>query len=164
MKPVMPNEVKEKLASYIKNQIDISDLIKDFDIRNLDLSGSRIKEFNRPDDDISGVILANSIIGEDGKITNLSRATMRGINCKGTVFKGELMVRKADCSGSCFYGAYMVNMDYKFCNFEHCDFCGAAFTIATPKGMGAKLSDDFFKNLAKYWDVEIIKKPTKEEK
>ncbi len=155
MKRPMSNELRKKIKMHIKNRIDISDLIKDVSIKGEDLSRAIVKDFSRPDDDISGCNLCETVIGEDGKITNLNRITGRNLNCQRTILKGMVWLRRADVRNSNFKGAFMPQLDYRFSDLRGCDFCGAIFNFGSDKGVGAILGEDFFKDFAKQWGVEI---------
>jgi len=87
--------LRNKIKRYIKNGLDISDLIKDYDIRNENLAGSIIIKFDRPYQDISGCKLARAVIGKAGEITNLCGIKMDYCNCRYTVFLGSLWLRNA---------------------------------------------------------------------
>lgn len=151
----MSNELRKKIKMYIKNHIDISSLIKDVSIKGEDLSRAIIKNFDRADDDISRCNLCEAVIGEDGKITNLNRIVARNINGQRLVFKGTVWLRRADVRNSNFKGAFMPQLDYRFSDLRGCDFCGAIFNFGSDKGVGAILGEDFFKDFAKQWGLEI---------
>ncbi len=158
MKKQPSNEIKQKIQSYIKNKLDISNLIQDIDIRGLDLSGSIICTFNRPDDDYSGCNLSESVIGTEDKITNISNSKMLNCNFRNTIFKGTIWMRHCDARNSDFRGAYMVNLDYRFTNFEGCNLCSAVMRIGTKEGLGAILDENFMRDLSKYWQVNVTKR------
>jgi len=155
MKKPMSNKLRKKIKMYIKNKLDISDLIKDVSIKGENLSRAIIKDFSRPDDDISGCNLCEAIIGEDGKITNLNRVIAKNMNCQRAVLKGKVWLRLANARNSNFKEAFMPQLDYRFADLRGCDFCGAIFNFGSDKGVGAILGDDFFKDFAKQWGVEI---------
>lgn len=150
----MNREKYEKIRTYIKNRLDISDLIKGEDIRNLDLSYAIIKDFNRINDDISGVNLSNAIIGEEGKITNLSGTIMRNCNFKGAKFLGKVFMRRVDARGSSFKDAYMPYVEYQYGDFRNCDFCGAIITIHGRNGLRARFDKKLWDELTKGWIFE----------
>ena len=155
MKPKLTSQQKQEIQMYIKNQLDISPLIDNYSIAGEDLSNAIIKTFNRPDEDISGVILANAIIGEENKITNMNRTIARNCNFRSSRWLGEVWARRIDARNTTFTNVFMPNMDYRYADLRGCDFCGAVFQIATPKAMGSRFSEDFFKDMAKFWNVEI---------
>jgi len=158
----MTNELRKKIRMYVKNRIDISLLIKDVCIKGENLSNAIIKDFSRPDDDISGCNLACAIIGEEGKITNLNRVTAKNINCQKAVLKGIIWLRRADCRNGNFKEAFMPHLDYRYADLRDCDMCGAIFNFGSDKGVGAILGENFFKEFEKQWGVEIRVIPGKE--
>jgi uncharacterized protein YjbI with pentapeptide repeats len=156
MKQKIPHLLRAEINSRIKNGLDISDLIEPYDIKGEDFTNARIKRFRRPDDDISGLIACNVIFGEEGgeKIV-LNRAIARNCNFQRAVFKTELLAKGLDARGSNFCKAFLPYVDYRYADLRGCDFCGTVFTITTPKAIGAKFDERFFKELAKFWNVEI---------
>lgn len=156
MKP-MTEVLKKEIAIYIKNKNDISDLIRDVDIRNSDLSNSIIKDLNRVCGDISGCNFSRAIIGTLENITNLCNCRMRNCSFYQTQFIGKIWVRRADAKGSNFNEAHMENFEYQYTNFEDCTFCNAVIRVGVGYGFGAKFSESFFKDLARGWNVQIIK-------
>jgi len=123
MKP-MTNELREKIRTYIKNKLDISDLIKDVDIKGEDLSYAIIKNFDRVNDDISGCNFTSCIIGEKDKVTNLSGTIMRNCSFKDAKFLGKVYMRKVDAQGSTFRDCYMPYAEIQYSNFKNCCVCG----------------------------------------
>jgi len=159
MKKMLSLKQKEKIANYIKNRIDISDLITDYDIKGLDLSRAIISKFNRPDDDMSGTIFANTVIGIQGEVTNLSRSKFQGCNFKNARFLGKVWLRHADLRNCNLQGTHIPHMDFKFADFRGCNFCGVCFPhgdIAAKPGLGAKFSDNLFDDIAKGWELPIL--------
>ena len=148
-----PEEIK-KVKTYIKNGLDISELIKNKDIRNLDLSYAKIKDFNRVNDDISGVNLSYAVIGEENKITNLSGTIMRNCNFRGAKFLGKVFMRKVDARNSCFREAYMPYVEYQFGDFRNCDFCGVIICIHGRNGLKAKFDKKLWDELTRAWIFE----------
>jgi len=133
------NDIRNKIRQYIKNQIDISPLIQNVDIKGEDLSRAIIKTFNRPDEDISNTCFYQAIIGEEGKITNLNRIKALNCNFHRTKFLGTVWVRYAELKNSNFREADLVALDYKFADFRGCDCCDVIIRIGSDKGTGAKL-------------------------
>lgn len=154
----MTSFVREQIKIAIKNGNDISHLIKGVTICNEDLSGARIKEFNRISEDLSGLKLSKAIIGEEGKITNLSGSNMRKCRFDDVVFLGFIYMRRCDCRDSVFSGATMHNLEYQYTDFRGCTFCETAIRLGTSFSLGAKFSSDVFKDLGKMWGLEIKQK------
>ena len=155
MNKSMDNKLRAKILKYIKNGMDISDLIKDVDIAGEDFSRAIIKEFYRPGDDISNCNFTNAVIGEAGKTINISRAKAVGCNFKGATFPGLVMARRTDLRNCNFTSTNIPNSDYKFADLRGSDFCNTIFCIGTKRSYGAKFDKKFFKDLAKFWGVDI---------
>ena len=148
----------EEINMYIKNGADISPLIADYSVKGENLSNAIIKTFDRPDEDISGLILTGATIGEEGKVTNLNRTIAKGCNFRQTTWKGDVWARRADFSGTSFHSAFLPYMDYRNADMRHCDFCGAVYQFATERGLGVKYSDEFFEELGRFWNVIILRR------
>ncbi len=151
----MSNSVREQIQVYIKNGIDISGLIKDYSIKNENLSGAKIKSLAKPDCDISGCNFSNCTIGDDKIITNLNRTIARSCSFKGTVFKGEVWARRIDARHSNFTGAWLPNVDYKHADLRDCIFCDTVFCIGTERAYGALFDEKLFQDLTKFWNIEV---------
>lgn len=156
MKPRIPDSVRKEVQTKIKNNIDIGSLITPYSISGEDFAGAVIKEFNRVEEDLSNLNLANAIIGEEGKETHISRSNMKGCCFKGTKFLGKVIAKKTDFRNTDFSGAYIPYCDYRLADMRGCTFCGTIFTIQTGYSLGAKFDVAFFKDLAKHWDVQVI--------
>ena len=154
MKP-MSSDLRRKIKMAIKNRLDISDLIRDVDIKGEDLQYAIIKDFTRIKCNISRVNLSNAVIGQKGKITNISGNIMRECNFGDTTFIGKVFMRRCDCTGSDFSGADCRDVEYQNSNMRDCRFCETVLRIGTAYGMGARFSQDFFKDLEQGWNVEI---------
>ena len=147
---------------YIKNKIDISPLIEDYCIMGEDFTGAIIKKFNRPDEDVSGLIIANAVIGEEKSTTNMNRMVARNCNFRNSKWLGEVWARRADFRHTSFRNMFCPYMDYRYADLRFCDFCGAVFQIISTNGIGVKLSSEFFDEISKYWNIEIIQKKVEE--
>ena len=160
MKPILTSEQLQEIKLYIKNHIDIAPLIKDYDIKGRDFSGAIITYLNRPDEDVSGIVLNNVILGVEGKTINFNRTICVNSSWRGLHLKGELIARNAIFTNSSFMDAFLPYVDYRNADFIGCDFCNCTFTIATQRGQGAKFDTKFFKDLAHAWNIEItLKEP-----
>lgn len=157
MKP-MTAELRSKIQLYIKNGIDISDLIEGVEIQNEDFSYAIIKYFNRIKDDISGIRLSKAIIGEEGKITNVSGSKIRNAFFDDVKFLGSVFMRRCDCRGTDFGGAQLQNVQYQGTDFRLCKFCEAAIRIGTSYSAGSKFSPDLFKDLGIMWNLDVKQK------
>lgn len=154
LKP-MTHEIRTKIKRYIKNRIDISDIIKDIDIKGEDLSYAIIETFNRVSDNLSGTRFSHASIGKEGRITNLSGTKM--INCRfdDTIFRGMVYMRRCDCHDSDFSGAVLTNVEYQYSNFENCKFCETCIRIGTKYSAHSKFSANLFQDLGKMWNLKI---------
>lgn len=153
MKPIS-HELRKKIKTYIKNKLDISELIKDIDIKKEDLSGAIISKFDRINDNISGCNLARAIIGKEGELTQLSNTKMLNCCFKGTRFLGRVWFRKVDARGSNFSEAWLPYVEYQYADLRDCTFCSTIFPIGSREGYKAKFSKNFFKELTKAWIIE----------
>lgn len=153
----LSNELKNKINSYIKNKIDISDLLIGYDIKGLDLSNSVISNFNRINEDLSNTNFAGATIGIEGKITNLSNNNFQHCNFRGTRFLGKIFMRRCDCRNASFAEAFLPYVEYQYSDFRGCKFCATTLTIGSREGLKAKFSKELFTELIKYWDIEGVK-------
>lgn len=153
MRKLNDNEINE-LRIRIKNNLDISDIIKNKDIRGLDLSYAIISDFNRIKDDISNCNLSYAIIGRDNIITNLSGTKMINCNFKGAKFLGKVWLRRVDARNSNWSGAYVPYVEYQYADFRGATFCDTIITIGSRQGLGAKFSKRFLDELCKHWILE----------
>ena len=161
MKKPMTNDLRKKIAMYIKNHIDISDLIKDTSIKGENLSRAIIKDFSRPGDDISGCNLCEAVIGEEDKITNLNNIIGQNANFQRAIFKGTIWLRRANIRNCNLKGAFVPRLDYRFSDLRGCNFCDIVFNTGSSKATGAILDENFFKGFAEQWGVEITMKKSK---
>ena len=158
MKPKLSGAQRLEIKMYIKNKLDISPLIENYCVSSEDFTGAIIKKFDRPDEDISGIVLSNCIMGEEGKVTNLNRVIARNCNWRNSIWKGEVWARRGDFRHTSMTDIFLPYIDYRYADLRNCDFCNAVFQIGTAKGLGAQFSQDFFSDLAKSWNVEITLK------
>lgn len=160
---MMTDELRKKIQIYIKNRLDISPLIKDVSIKGENLSGAIIKDFNRVGDNISGCNLSRAIIGEEGKVTNISGTIARNCIFKGTKFLAKVFARKCNFNYSNFSEAFLAYWEYQYSSFLHCTFCDTVIPIGSRIGLGAIFDENLFKELSKLWNLEITVKPKSKE-
>ncbi len=158
---IMTEELRKKIKTYIKNKIDISPLIQDIDLKGEDLSGAIIKTFNRVEDDLSGCNFSRCIIGEEGKITNLSGTKFRNCNFRGTKFLGKIFLRHCDCRNSDFSEAWMPYVEGQFSDFRECKICEVFTRIGTDYWFKAKFDEGVLGDFPKMWGLEV--RPKREE-
>lgn len=158
MKLKLSSTQRDEIKMYIKNQLDISPLIENYSIAGEDLSSAIIKRMNRPDEDISGVILAGAVIGEEGGIVNLNRAIARGCNFRSSRWNGQIWFRKASLNNTSFKDCFCPYVDFRKADMRGCDICGMVMQVLTPTTMDALFGDDMLQEIAKHLHVDIIKK------
>ena len=93
----MTSDLRRKIKMAIKNRLDISELIKNVEIKGEDLSYAIIKDFTRVKCNISRAKFCNTIIGQKSKITNISDNIMKECNFGDTTFIGTVFMRRCNC-------------------------------------------------------------------
>ena len=155
MKP-MTEQQRKKIKTHIKNNLDISDLIKDYSIRGENLAGAQIKYLSRPNDDITGVNLSNTIIGAKGVINNISGCKGRNSNWNQCEVQGVMFARRCDFRNANFSGAILPNVEYQFTDFRYATFCETALRMGTDYGRGCKMDENFFRDLTRGWNIKVV--------
>ena len=158
----MTHDLRDKIKMYVKNGIDISPLIEGIDIKGEDFSGAIIKTFNRVNDNISDIKLERAIIGEKGKVTNLSGTKMINCKCGDMRFLGKVFLRRCNCEDSDFSGADFSNVEYQKTNFRGCKFCETLIRLGSSYGTDATFDSNLFKELTKNWRLKVEVLPPKE--
>lgn len=152
------NDLRQKIKMYIKNGIDISDLIRDCYIKGEDLSNSVIKYLHRVNEDLSNTNFYGAIIGkEEGKVYFLN-CIMTDCNFEKVKFLGRLTFSNCDLKRSIFRDTFMPDVEYQGSDFSNCIWCHCVLKIGTEEGKGCKFSTDFFKALTKGWGIDVIVK------
>ena len=149
----MTEEKRKQIQMYMKNRMDISELIANVSIKGENLSGAIIKTMNRPGDDISGVNLSRAIIGESDKTVEWSNVIANNCNLYRTRFLGRIRANNAKITNSNLNRCYVPFADYKQTDFRGSSFCGAIFRIGTGDGKGAKFDKEVIDLLIKEWVV-----------
>jgi len=147
----MTQELRDRIKDYIKQGLDISNLIQDIDIKGEDFSYAIIKNFNRSNQNLSGLKLYMAQIGEEGKIMVISNNNMQNCNFTASKFIGKIFFRKNDCRNSKFNKADWSNVEYQFTDFRGCSFCDVIIRMGTDYGYKATFDEDMFTELTKYW-------------
>ena len=155
MKKPMTVEQRKKIQTYIKNGLDISDLIKDYSIKHEDLSGAIITTICRANDDMNGVNFSRCIIGLRGAVNNISGCKARRSRWCDTEVLGVMFARKCDFREADFSGAVLTNVEYQNTDFRGAKFCEACMRLGTDYGLGCKMDENFFRDLAKGWNLEV---------
>lgn len=148
---------KEKIMMAIKNGSDISDLIADYDISNMYLAGAVIKNINRIQENLPNINFCRAVIGEEGKITNLSGCNLKGSNFQWAKFLGTIFFKGCDLRNCNFNGAWLPNAQYQFADMRNISLCDAVIRIGSKNGFKAKLEWKIFEQFAEYLEVDIIK-------
>jgi len=151
----MSKDIRNKVNTYIRNGLDISELIQDCSIKGENLSRAIITKFNRLKDDMTGCNLSGAIIGTEGETSNLSGSIVKNCCFKGAKFKGKLVIRKSNVRGSNFTDCFMPYTQHQFSDFRGCKFCRAIIQIGSYESIGSKFDEDFFKDLGKSMGVDI---------
>ncbi len=160
---VLTEKVREQIRIHIKNGIDISPLIEGFSIKGENLSGAIIKKFNRAKQDMRKVNLTKCVIGESGKINNISGAKLQNSVWCDAVVKGKLFARKIDARNVDFSGAVLTNVEYQNAHLEGAKFCETCMRVGSSYGWGAKFDTTFLDDLTKGWDVSVTRKVVEDE-
>ena len=154
MKPIT-NTLREKIQLHIKNGADISELIAGYDIKGEKLDHAVIKNFNRFNDDYSGASFVRAILGEEGKVTNISHSTATGCNFKYAKLLGTWDARHWNAKNCNFCGASIPNMDYRYADLRGGLFCGCIFSLSNWAGEGAKFDKKVFEMIFKHWGIAM---------
>lgn len=156
MKTLFDTILREKIREYVKNRLDISDLIKDRNIKGENLSYAIIKELDIHDEDVSECNFAHAIIGTSDNIINFNRAILKNCCFMGTTFPGIVWARRADFRNCNFKDAFAPYVDYRYSMMQNSTFCNTIFSISSEKSHGACFSKDFFKDLADKWGLVFL--------
>jgi len=158
MKP-MTEAIRQKIADYRKNRLDISELIKDVDLKEADLSYCVITHIERVQADLSKINFAHATIGCEDKISKFLNCRMIGANFDSCIFAGKAWVRGCDVRNGTLRNGDFSKVSYQHSDFRGTSFCQAIFRIGTIEAVGAKFDIDFFKNLCAGSDYEVILRP-----
>lgn len=147
--------LKKKIQTYVKNGMDISDLIDGVNIKGMDLGRSRIKRLNIVGQNISGTNFANAIIGEENNTVIISGCNVRNCSFQGAKVLGKFLFRKNDARGCIFREAWLPFAEYQHTDFRQCSWCDCVIRIGARAGCGAKFDRGLFRELTKYWNVSV---------
>jgi uncharacterized protein YjbI with pentapeptide repeats len=152
-KPLTEN-VRQKIAIAIKNGLDISDIIANYQIKNEYLAGAIIKNINRVSEDLQNINFVRCVIGEEGKVTNLSGCDLKGCNFSDTRFLGTIWFKGCDLRNCNFTNAFMPNVEYQRADLRNIMLCDAVFRFGSKEGYKCKFSKKTFEQLFKFWEIE----------
>lgn len=142
----MTNELRNKIRNYIKSGIDISDLIRDIDIRNEDLSHATILDFDKHGQDISNCKLTGAKIIK----ANLSHTLARNV-----VFN-YADLSEGDCTymdalNSAFVHATCIRTNFSNADLRNCDIGGITLTISPRYLYHTKISKNIITVFDHFW-------------
>jgi uncharacterized protein YjbI with pentapeptide repeats len=152
LKPIT-NEIREKIQKYIKEGLDISKLIENYDIKGLDLSGAIITECSRLQEDLQNTKFIRCTFGGDKKIVNFSSSDLRGCNFSHAKFLGPTWFRATDLRNCNFSYAYIPNVDYQYAQMENINLCACVIRFGGTEGLGCTFSKSVLDKLSKYWKI-----------
>jgi uncharacterized protein YjbI with pentapeptide repeats len=154
----MTTVLKDKINTYIKNKIDISELVKDVDLRNVNLNRAIIKKLQRKDIDISGCSFAYCELGdvnsEDNAVSFIS-CKMHGCSFEGAKFLNKARIRSCDAQKCNFKNCDVSKVSYANSNFMDSKFCGAIIKIESKLGLGCKFPVEIFDELTRDWKLKL---------
>jgi len=151
MRP-MTHSLRKKIRIRIKNRQDISDLIKDVDIKKENLNRAIISSFDAIHRDISGTTFVNAVIGEKNKEIHMHWCTAYHSSFKDTTFLGRLFLKNADMRHTSFVGCTILGgVEYQHSDLRGCNLCDALWTVGSRAGHGCKVD----KSLIDRWGLKI---------
>jgi uncharacterized protein YjbI with pentapeptide repeats len=153
----MTENVRNKIKGYIKNGMDISELIADYDISNEDFSGAVIKNLTRINEKIINTKFIRCIFGDKDNIINFSGSDLKGCNFSYARFNGLVWFRRADLRNVNFNDAFVPQVEYQYSDLRNASICNTVFRLSSKAGLGAKLEWKQFELLAKYMQLDIQK-------
>jgi uncharacterized protein YjbI with pentapeptide repeats len=151
----LTHDLKEKIQTRIKNKLDISDLIKDVDLKGADLTGAVINNIQITKQDISGCNFTNTVIGNDKTICTLIQCNLTGCSFKGAQIVGRMWIRSCIAHNCNFKDADVSKVEYQYTDFTDSTFCNAVIRIGTREGIGCIFPTQMFDDLCKGWRMKI---------
>jgi uncharacterized protein YjbI with pentapeptide repeats len=128
---------KLELANYIKNQLDISDLIAGYDIKGLNLSNSIIRTIQRAHENLTNINWSRCIIGYEGANNFLTGCNISDGNFKYCRIIGMLSLKRVIAHRTNFADAYMPDIEYQHADLTDSTFCNVVVPMGSLKGHGA---------------------------
>lgn len=145
----------DQINKYIKNKLDISDLIKDLDLSGLDLSLAIIKHIERYNVTLKKVNFYGAKIGCPGKVSVLENCKLLDCSFDKVITTGKLSIKQSNLSGSTFIDADFSKCNYQYADLSNCTFCGIILKLGTGVSYGAKFSPEFLRDLVFGSNVNI---------
>lgn len=155
MSKPMTSSLREKIKTYIKNEIDIASLIDGVSIKGENLSHAIISYMNKIEEDISGCNFSYTKLGCSDKIFTILRCNMNNCNFEEAEFVGRAFVRYCQAQNCNFKGANVAKADYQYTNFKGSTFCNAIIRIGTREGTGCIFPKEMFTELCKGWKMKV---------
>jgi uncharacterized protein YjbI with pentapeptide repeats len=149
------NSIKEKVNMYIKNGKDISELIKDVDIKGQDFTRAKIAYLNRSKCDLKGINFSHCILGSDDKVFSIIQCDISNCNFNYANFVGATFLRSCKAHNCNFKNADCSKVDYQHTDFTDSDFCGITLTLETNRGLGCTMPKNLFSNLMNGWSTNF---------
>ncbi len=143
---LMNEEIRAKICNYIKSKIDISDIIKDYHIKNEDLSYAIIFDFNRSGQDISNCNLTGikapqcNLMNAIAKNAIFSYSDISSGNCRNLVAVGANFMR-ANCKDT----------DFCLADLRSCNLCDITITFSARYLYKTKVSKNVHDLLDRIW-------------
>ena len=156
LKPI-DNTFRKKVQYAIKNKADLSDLIRGYDISELDLSGGVIKKLDLTNETIHDTSFVYCQLGTDAGGIVFNNAILTNCSFMDACFPGVVMARRTQFTGCSFVACYFPYVDYCYAKFVRCIFCEAVFRIGARQSLGAEFDEHFFGVLHKYMGIKVIK-------
>lgn len=145
----MTHKIRKKIALARKNRQDISELIKDYNIKGEDLSYCYISELNVVSEDISGTNFSNSKLK-----LNAVRADIQDCKFVRTVFLPGSSIRSANARRINLFKANAGhNLDYAYADIRGGNLCGLIISIGSTVGANAKISENVMDLFKKWWNI-----------
>ena len=138
---------KNTIKGYIKNKLDISNIIKDKDIKGEDFSRAIIKSFSWTNTDISNCNFTNTEFGSEGQRNSFLSTILDNCNFKNAKFNGQVWMRNCKARNCNFTGANLATLEYQNTDFSKSSFCGAIIKITAKLGIGAIFPPEMFYDL-----------------
>ena len=142
------NELENKIKQYIKAEKDISELIKDIDLRNADLSHAIINNFDVSNQDISGCRLVYAKIQKAKMIKTIAHnvqfngADMSYSNCSSI-----------DARNSNFLDANCMFTNFKYADLRGVNVCAMTWTFSPKYFFKTKVSSNITDLIARICDI-----------
>ena len=150
----MTSVLREEIKMHIKNKVDISDLIKEVNLKNEDLSFAIIEKIRIIDQNISncnftGVRFGKEVVSSVDVV--FLRSNLQYCNFTGAIFLSKAWIRSCDVKYANFRNADVSSVGYEFSNFTGCSFCGAKIRIGTRDSAGSTFDVNLLGDLTKSW-------------